>query len=289
MTTRQLRNHICKITALKVFVVLFAVLTAACAIGGSYLEEYYYTLWLYPSVQNDSQTRVSIIAQAVALRPAEDEGYINILDIYVEDGILTEKESDQFQALLKKYQKKLSENSDAAKNVYLELAFDYISCYEADASTRLKTAYEYFTLAPVGNSDNALLDTMHAMYIEIGAYCTEYVWNPGNGKTLNAVAANNLVKELTAMLDACRMGPERERLAYACCLAMLLDVHEDALKLVISAESVDTLIAKVIQVTEDGASGPAAMRLYNELLSWSDAQVKEGDSDVIMDDSIVSE
>ena len=138
MKNNILRSHIRKVRFFKVIAILFFLVAVVGLLGAVWVSEASYRQWLAPKAE-DPAAQIQTILRAIDLRPKELEGYENILDIYLSDGLLTKQEDSQFRELMNTYQEKLSRNQEGAAILYRRVAFDYISSYDAGPEERLKS------------------------------------------------------------------------------------------------------------------------------------------------------
>lgn len=271
MTNKQLRQHIRKIRFNRVMALLLAMIAIVCFVAGHWLTERYYDTWLH--AEGDLQTQVSSIIRAVALHPTRIEGYNMVLDIHLQDGVLTEDENDQLQNLISSYQSRLKTVPEATA-LYRRIAFSYAGCYDADAEERLKKTYSYLRMQSYDDA-SALEATVIGSYIALGDYFSEYVWITGSLKKPTAVEIANLEHQLSATLNALQYGSDRDRLAFACSVRLLLSTHRQIWEETLGNDTVEKLEQKIQQQLLADVEDPAAIRLKAELAAQTSLLQKE--------------
>lgn len=271
MTNKQLCRHIRRIRFNSALAAILLVVAAALLTGSFLVTDHCYNTWIEPTGES-AAGQVNSILRAIRLRPTQPEGYHNILDIYLQDGLLTEAEDAAFRELLNEQQGRINKRPDEAAALYRRLAFSYITCYDANAEGRLKKAYSYFELTQPYSDATELEVTAIDTYLAVGNYFSEYIWLTGSLRQPTTSEIETLVKQLSGTLDGYQQnGADEERLGFVCCLMPLLDVHGGLWAERLQAETVAELTMKLSQQTTNGTT-PVTARLQAELALWLDQE-----------------
>lgn len=267
MKTKHLRRHIRKIRFYKLLAIFLALIAVGSFASSVYLTEYYYQQWLNPTGEN-SLVQAESIVRAIDLRPTRAEGYHKLLDVFLEDSLLSKKENGMLQELFNEQQERLNKVPSDAADLYSRTAFSYICCYDADAMGRLKAACRYFQLTQPYQDEDGIKETARASYVEIATYCTQYVWRTGSLQEPEEKEISEMIRRFSAMLDIYQDGADRDRLAYACSLAMLLTEHGTMWAEKVGVDTISRLTEKIEMQTLADTKDPAAVRLLEELTTW---------------------
>lgn len=261
MQTKQIEKHIRKIR-LNWFIVISCFLIAVASLFcAEHLIQHYYVRWLHPS--GTQQEQEQCLVRAIALHPDQLQGYDSLLDLYLDDNILTEDEHKTIRETVNHHIARLNKHPKRAAQLYRRLAFTYLVHYDADITTRLQTACAYMKIAQEYLGEDQLKETAIDAYLEINSYCTEYVWLTGSVRQPSSAEVDRLIRHVSSMLNAYANGDDAERLAYACTVAMLLSSQKDVW---IEKSDIATVAALYTKLTEQNhASDPAAERLLTEL------------------------
>lgn len=266
MTNTQLKAHIVKIHLNWILAGVFAVVAALCIVVSILSANFYYERWLNPAEGND-QMQIQNLKRAIAFRPGEEEGYHKILDIYTKDGVMTQQEDEAFRLLLNEYQERLNKTPEIASKLYRRLAFCYISCYEGAAEERLSKAYTHFERTS-GTATSSLEGAAIDTYLGISNYYAQYVWKEGSLQQPTKMEVELLIKRLSAQIDAFYAEGGEDSLAFACCVAALLDTHGELWISKTNTQTVAALANKASQQLQTTAASPVANRLKEELTQW---------------------
>lgn len=267
MTNAQLKAHIVKIHLSWILAGVFAVIAVICIVVSILSANFYYERWLNPAEGND-QMQIQSLKRAIAFRPGEEEGYHKILDVYTKDGVMTQQEDEEFRLLLNEYQERLNRTPEIAEKLYRRLAFCYVSCYEGSAEERLLKAYTHFERtsgAATSDLEGAAIDT----YLGIANYYTQYVWKEGSLQQPTKMEVELLIKRLSAQMDAFYAEGREDSLAFACCVAALLDAHGELWVSKTNTQTVAALANKASQQLQTDVFSPVANRLRAELTQWT--------------------
>lgn len=261
MQTKQIRNHIRRIH-INWFIVIFCFLIAvASLLGAEFLTRHYYDCWLHPT--GTQQEQAQSLIRAIDLYPNQLEGYNSLIDLYLEDDLLTEEEHKSLRETVNEHLARLNKKPEQAAQLYRRLAFIYLVNYDADVTTRLKTACTYMELAQEYPGEDQLQETAIDAYMEINSYCAEYVWLTGSLRQPAIAEVDRLIRHITAMMDAYANGNDADRLAYACTVAMLLHSQKDLWTEKTNTATVAALYEKLTEQAH--ASEPVSERLLAEL------------------------
>lgn len=266
MTNSQLKAHIVRIYFNWILAGIFAVIAAICITVSILSANFYYERWLNPTRGND-YTQVQSLKRAINFRPTEEEGYHKILDIYVKDGVLTQQEEEDFRMLLNKYQERLNKYPEVLAKLHRKMAFSYVGCYDASAEERLQKAYSYFEKVP-GTASSGLEESAIGTYLGIADYYTQYVWKEGSLQQPTRMEIDLLIKRMAGQMDTFSAEGGEDALAFACCVAALLDTHGELWISKTNTKTVADLAAKVAQQLLMPANNPVASRLKEELTQW---------------------
>lgn len=268
MMKKQLHRHIRKVHFWGFLAALFAIAAVICTIGSMCYMDQCYEKWLNFEGES-SKEKIQSIERAIALRPQKVEAYNKVLDVYLEDELLTASEEEAFHTLLTKHQKDLHKVPGETAALYRRLAFACISRYDASAEDRLKKAHSYFTLAqPYGDTPAQEVNAIET-YLQLATYYSEYVWIPGSLRQPSASEVITLINRLSATLNDFQKADPEDALAYACCLASLLDTHGKLWTEKTEGYLVPQLAEKIKMQEAISALTPAAQRLQKELSYWA--------------------
>lgn len=261
MQTKQIRNHIRKIHINRFIVIICFLIAVASLLGAEFLIRHYYDCWLHPT--GTQQEQVQSLIRAINLYPNRLTGYNSLIDLYLEDDLLTEEEHRALRETVNEHLARLNKHPEQAAPLYRRLAFIHLSNYEADVTTRLKTACTYMKLAQAYPGEEQLQEAAIDAYLEINGYCAEYVWLTGSLRQPSIDEVDSLIRHIAAMMDTMQNGFDVDRLAYACTVAMLLNSQKDLWAEKTSAATVAALYEKLAE--QAYASEPASERLLIEL------------------------
>lgn len=264
--TKQLKRHIRKIRFNWFLVSIFSLIAAGCIASSIYLTEYLYDKWQLPD--GTYQQQEANIQRAIDLHPTRIDGYFRLLQLYTEDEVLTEAESEQFQLVLKGHQARLNKNPDDVNQLYKSMAFSYLTQYDADVQTRFRQAYIYFQRSTTYSGQELLEDAAADTYLTIGRYYSEYIWPVGTAKEPSTLEISDTIRQLSTMADTYIRGSLAQRLAYSCTVADILENHGQLWLKKINATSVDALIDKIIAPLDMVATSETEKRLQTELSAW---------------------
>lgn len=267
MTNAQLKTHIAKIYFNWIFASIFAVIAGLCILLSIMSANFYYERWLNPTGGSD-QMQVQSLKRAIAFRPGEEEGYHKILDIYVKDGVMTQMEDEEFRLLLNEHQERLNRTPEIASKLYRRLAFCYVSAYEASAEGRLSKAFTHFERTS-GTATSGLEGAAIETYLAIANYYAQYVWKEGSLQQPTKMEVEMLIKRLSAQMDAFNTEGGEDALAFACCVAALLDTHGELWVSKTNAQTVAALANKATQQLQVSTTSPVEYRLMTELKQWA--------------------
>lgn len=274
MTNKQLKRHIARIRFNWVMVCIFALIAAIAISGSVLLSDYYYERWLNPK-EGSPQEQVQSLQRAIDFRPREGEGYHYLLDVYLNDGVLTEAENTAFRAFLTKHQESLNKVPEKAVTLYRRLAFAYISSYDGPAEERMDMAYRYFELTKPYADATSLEVTAIDTYLALGQYYAEYVYLAGSLRQPSRAEVENLIRRISGLMDAFQQSPSEDALAFTCCVAAILDTNGEEWSNLADADLVAALIEKVQKAQFDALQTPVALRLQKELAAWQTVQERK--------------
>lgn len=263
MTQKQMRRHIRKVkgSAIMAGVLAFiAVVAIACAV---ILANTSYKRWLHPS--GDAASQAKTVMRAISLYPDKAEGYQLLMDIYLEDSVLGQTESESLRSLLNQHQERLNQKFDQSVPLYNRIGFAYIACYDADAEARLRASLPYFGIIRDSLTEGSPERIAVSTYLDIGSYCSEYLWLTGSLRVPDKETVESLIADMVTTLEALQGKNDRDRLAAACCFDYLLARHGSLWEDTVEPQLVQGLSDAIREQCQKTVSDPAALRLLAEL------------------------
>lgn len=254
MTTKQLHRHIRKIKRSGFCGFVMLVLTVLCFLSSLMITNIAYHKWIDPPDSSTEEQKIESIARAINLKPNKMEGYHKILDIYLEDGMLSSKEHARLQKLMSKHQAQLHKHAQDAVELYQSFAFGYLECYGNDPELRLKAADTYLRSA-LQYSEGTLADAEMEAFLMLENYYSSFIWGSNALRQPDGAQVRSLILQIEVMLDTFSKGEPELRLAYACCVADLLQHHGQLWAEKTDMTTVSHLMRKVFsqEVTTNGA------------------------------------
>lgn len=269
MTNKLLQSHIRAIKINRILMIALIVLSVICLVFAWWLQEKCYDAWVSPQESASKDSRIASISRAIALQPKKLTGYHNLLDIYMEDDILTKAEHTQLRTLLLERQGKLNYSKDNLVELYRRIGFIEISAYDNTPQQRLKAAYPYFEAADSQPHAEDLDQLVIDGYLEISRYYSDYIWLTGAVRTPAAATVTDLIRHSKAVLDSFPEECDAARLAFACALADLLTQHGENWISIVGKDTVADLAARLEQELSVAGNSPSAKVLWEELNTWN--------------------
>lgn len=271
MTTTELKWHIWKIRFNWCIVILSAIIAIVSMATSIFLTELCYSRWIKPV--GTVQERVTLLERAIRLHPSKLDGYTIVLHALCEDGRLTHGESTHYKELINNNQSRISK-TNGASDLYREIGFAYISCYDISPTERFRAAIPYFEIGQAKLASDPLVSDATETYLMLYWFCSTFRWQEGSIRQPSFSELESLLRQLSSTADSIGGISERERLAYACIVADFLFQNDLFLREKVGDETIDALAEKICQQTARPVSDPASIRLKEELLRYADAVEK---------------
>ena len=268
MTNKILKRHIRAIKFNRFLLWLSIILAITCLCFAQWLQNACYSAWVNPEKTGTQEARINSIMRAIALQPSELTGYNNLLDIYMEDGMLTKAEYTQLRELLLERQGKMNNSKDDLTGLYRRIAFTYIGSYDNTVQQRLRAAYPYFEAATLHQHPNDLEQMIIDCYMDIAEYYSEYIWLTGAVRKPTAAQITNLIRQSKSILDSFPAEAAGDKLAFACVLADLVTQHGQEWAIAVGHDVIAEFTAKIEEPLQVAAQSPAARNLWAELEAW---------------------
>lgn len=265
MPSKLLKKHKRKIIVCYIMLLVWAVIALCGLYGAGWYEDTCYRAWL--KKDGTPAQVIDAAKKAIELKPEEPEAYHRVLDMMLQDNVLSKAEHAQLTKIIKPHQDKLYSNIDASAGLYRRLAFTILSSYDDNAQERMRAAYSYLEFSQQAEQNTTAVERSYvAAVLSLEAYYDEYIWLTGTNRAPTAVQLKEMILQAQMLLES--MTSDTMRLSYACCLADLLQEHGQVWVDTLGAEAVSAF-ADTLAMQAEYAVDKQATGLLEELTEWT--------------------
>lgn len=182
--------------------IVFTVLSIGCAIGNMVLSDRAYDSYIGISAATQDAERVASYKKAIQLCPEKIDGYLLLLDVYNEDGIFTQAESEEFLGLYNLNRKELDKDAEKYAQLHYRAGFLYANGYEDNTTSRLRMALPFFDTAAAVISEDDPNKLAVDSYNRIGKYYQDYIWDASSVREVSSEEMQALVEEIQTTITA---------------------------------------------------------------------------------------
>lgn len=224
-----------------------------CFTAAWFITEKTYREYSTVSASSSREIRLNSYKKAIGLLPGRANAWLLILDVYAEDGLFQQEESDEFLALYNALHGKLP-NSAAAADVYAMAGLLYVNGYDANATIRLRMALPFFELALPLTSQESENFAAVSCYAGIGKYYRDYIWTT-TSKEIPAADVKQMINGILETWDVLLKNEGGDRiynlLGFADAACNLLYSQRDVLAATTEKECVTALLDRIYAALPD--------------------------------------
>lgn len=230
--------------------ILLAVISIACLVASMILTNKFYNEYMGVSAAAPTADREASYVRALKIIPGKADAYIALLDLYNEDGIFTQEESEEFLALYNRYQKKLSWKDSDYAELHYTAAFLYLNGYDGSSTIKLRMALPFLNSAMNTIAENDPNYTTVSCYSKIGSYYKTYIWDAAASvREVSSQQMQTLLADILDTLESFDGGASSEslynRLGFYTAVCHLLYDQRDTLAVTVREESVTQILDKI--------------------------------------------
>lgn len=238
-----------QITIWSVLLAFFLTVCIGCLISAHAVKENTYRQLISISKASAKQIREETYQRAIRLCPQKTSTYLLLLEMYSEDGIFDEIESETFLSLYNSNQNQLPSNVDGA-SICIQAGLLYINGYQDNFTVSLRMALPFFedALPLITEEHHDFLTT--SCYAKIGQYYRDYIWTAA-AKEVPKERVATLLHEIDVTLDElsaeAKAGQPYDYLGFCNAVCNLLYGQRDILAVTVDLQTVISLLNRIYE------------------------------------------
>lgn len=236
--------------------IVLAVITVACFLAAMILTNKFYNDYMNISAAAPAADREASYIRALKISPGKTDAYLALLDLYNEDGIFSQEESEKFLGLYNRYQQKLSWKDDGYAEIHYTTAFLYLNGYEGTSTTKLRLALPFLNIAMDTISEDDPSYSTVSCYYKIGSYYKTYIWDAAASvREVTGQQMQELVRDIVITLTSFNDNVSGEslynRLGFYVAVCNLLYDQRDTLAMTVKEDSVTVILDEIYSSLPD--------------------------------------